>query len=166
MKSGTSLSSEELKTFQNSCLEIIRDAKATTSGDVVAKVENDDEVFSTPFPKDMGLAVADRRNGKDVVHKAVPMKRSEPKQQAFVIYEAGEGPATEDKPDPNSPFSDLHGLSNTWQMPGMDNMSTEEYYAAINKRIVDMKSKRKFTEGSSNTMVNDYFESLSRKKDE
>lgn len=164
MKSGVSLSSEELSNFQNSCLEIIRDAKAAV-GEVVANVEKDDEVFSTPFPKDLGL-VADRRNGKDVVHKPAPIKRSAQKQQEVVVYEAGQGPATEDKPDPNSPFSDLHGLSNTWQMPGMDNMSTEEYYAAINKRIVDMKSKRKFTEGSSNTMVNDYFESLSRKKEE
>lgn len=164
MKSGVSLSSEELNNFQNSCLEIIRDAKATVGG-VVTNVEKDDEVFSTPFPKDMGL-VADRRNGKDIVHKAAPIKRNAPKQQEFIVYEAGEGPASEDKPDPNSPFSDLHGLSNTWQMPGMDNMTTGEYYAAINKRIVDMKNKRKFTEGSSNTMVNDYFESLSRKKDE
>ena len=60
----------------------------------------------------------------------------------------------------------MHGLSNTWQIAGMDNMTTDEYYKAINKRIVDMKDKRRSTEGSSNTMVNDYFDSLSKPRKE
>lgn len=100
-------------------------------------------------------------NSKDIVHKPNKIKKGEVDTN-FVIYEAGDGPRSDDIPDPNSPYSDLHGLSNTWQMPGMDQMSTEEYYAAINKRILDMKNKRKVTEGSSNTMVDDYFTSLSK----
>lgn len=96
---------------------------------------------------------------KNVVHM---QKGLIEKETDFVIYEAGDGPRSEDIPDPNSPFSDLHGLSNTWQMPGMDDMTTDEYYAAINKRIVDMKNKRKITDRGSNTMVDDYFESLSK----
>jgi hypothetical protein len=161
MKSTTPLTADELKRFKDSCMAIISDSKPVSANrQVVTKA---DEVISTPYPKDMGLDVAARRNGKDEVHKALPVvKKYASKNEEFVVHEAGEGPRSEDEPDPNSPFADLHGLSNTWQMPGMDHMTTEEYYAAINKRIVDMKNKRKFTEGSSNTMVNDYFESLSK----
>ena len=161
MKSTTPLTADELARFKDSCLAIISDSKPVS---VTRQVEtNDDGVISTPYPKDMGLNVAARRNGKDEVHKAMPIvKKFAPKAEEFVIHEAGEGPPSEDEPDPNSPFADLHGLSNTWQMPGMDHMTTDEYYKAINKRIVDMKNKRKSSEGSSNTMVNDYFESLSK----
>lgn len=160
MKSDTPLTADELKTFKNSCSEIIRDAKS-----VLAKTPEK----SAPASRAVAQATTEsapefqnvgaRRDGKDRVHKPPAEKR---KESDFVIYEVGEGPSSDERPDPNSEFSALHGLKNTWEMPGMDNMTTDEYYAAINARIVSMKNKRKQTPGNSNTMVNDYFESLSR----
>lgn len=117
---------------------------------------------ATPEPAFEFQNVSARRDGKDRVHKPPAQKQVSQRESDFVIHEMGEGPRSEEAPDPNSEFSDLHGLSNTWQMPGMDNMTTDEYYAAINARIVSMKNKRKQTPGNSNTMVNDYFESLSK----
>jgi hypothetical protein len=61
-----------------------------------------------------------------------------------------------------SAFDALKGLKSTWEIPGSDYMTTEEYYAAINKRIADMKKKRRQIEGHTATMVQDYFDSLSR----
>lgn len=160
MKSDTPLTADKLEKFRSSCLEIIKDAKKSTNDATIAAPSTSaaqEGVFSTPEPEDVGKKVEARRNGKDMVHKALPAKNPE-----FVIYEAGTGPPSEETPDPDSPYSAMHGLSNTWQIAGMDNMTTEEYYKAINKRIVDMKDKRRSTEGSSNTMVNDYFDSLSK----
>lgn len=165
MKSDTPLTAEKLEQFRSSCSEIIRDAKKLTGDAPITATPTtavQEGVFSTPEPEDVGKKVEARRNGKDVVHKALPVKKNALNNKELVIHQAGEGPASDEKPDPNSPYSDLHGLSNTWQIAGMDNMTTEEYYAAINKRILDMKDKRRSTEGSSNTMVNDYFDSLSR----
>jgi hypothetical protein len=178
MKSDVPMTIDDLKTFQISCDAIISDAKAPFKVDNV--VQNNH--IAPPVKKESVQAVNKesvqevkqrvkeienteaRRsgNGKDEVWKT-PKKTNEQKQEEYaVIWEAGDGPRSEDAPDPESPYSDLHGLKNTWQMPGMDNMSTEEYYAAINKRILDMKNKRKASEGSSQTMVDDYFESLNR----
>jgi hypothetical protein len=168
MKSDTPLTGEDLKKFKISCGEIINDAKLASKG-----VEVKSEVTFVPSAPVLSRKVpsvavvedeekvAARRTGEDVVHKG-PAPKKLTAEEYNVIWEAGEGPSSEDKPDPNSPFANLHGVKNTWQIPGMDNMSTEEYYAAINKRLLDMKSKRKITEGSSNTMVNDYFDSLSK----
>ena len=163
MKSDKPLTPDELKSFKNSCTEIIRDAKT-----VLAKAPEK----SAPASRTVAPAATEpvlefqnvgaRRDGKDRVHKPPVEKRVTQKESEFVIYEMGEGPTSDERPDPNSEFSALHGLKNTWEMPGMDNMTTDEYYAAINARIVSMKNKRKQTPGNSNTMVNDYFESLSR----
>lgn len=173
MKSDIPLSKEDLKTFQISCDAIISDAKAPFKTEEV--VQNSyiappviKQVQAAPVVKqsvqekrivEEALNTAARRNGQDIVHKA---PKSGKEEEFETIWEAGDGPRSEDSPDPDSPYSDLHGLKNTWQIANMDNMSTEEYYAAINKRILDMKNKRKASEGSSQTMVDDYFESLNR----
>ena len=163
MKSDKPLTPDDLKSFKNSCTEIIRDAKT-----VLAKAPEN----SAPASRAVAPAATDpvlefqnvgaRRDGKDRVHKPPVDKRVTQKEPKVIIHEMGEGPTSDERPDPNSEFSALHGLKNTWEMPGMDNMTTDEYYAAINARIVSMKNKRKQTPGNSNTMVNDYFESLSR----
>ena len=170
MKSSVQLTPQELEMFKVSCNEIIRDAKTALASPEV-KPKATPVPVRVPEPEVMEVEVMPafknveaRRDGRDVVHKPPAMKRPTPKESSFEIFAAGEGPASEEKPDPNSPFADLHGLSNTWQMPGMDNMTTDEYYAAINKRIQDMKNKRKAAPGfNSATMVSDYFDSLSKK---
>jgi len=40
-------------------------------------------------------------------------------------------------------MEDIAGVKSTWNVPGMQSMSTEEYYQSINQRITDMKVKRK-----------------------
>lgn len=40
-------------------------------------------------------------------------------------------------------MGDMAGKGSSWNVPGMQNMDIEQYYAAINQRITDMKNKRK-----------------------
>ena len=155
-----------------SCDFIICDAEARLKNSLerspspAVAVEVSRPVIKRETPPDVETIaisnVESRRDGRDVVHKSPTQKKMTSKESDFMIYEAGEGPRSDEVPDPDSPFADLHGLSNTWQIEGMDNMTTEEYYSAINKRLLDMKKKRKVTDRSSNTMVTDYFESLSK----
>jgi hypothetical protein len=65
--------------------------------------------------------------------------------------------------DPNDPFSPLHGLKSTWDVPDSDNMTTEQFYAAINKRNVDIRNKlRNEAKKGGAQIVDDYMAGLGR----
>ena len=65
--------------------------------------------------------------------------------------------------DPNSPFAPLHGMGNTWQVKGMEQMSTEEYFDEVYRRMAVMKEKRSQEEGYSREAARDYFDSINAK---
>lgn len=44
--------------------------------------------------------------------------------------------------DSSTPFDAIEGLGSTWNIPGMDDMSTKEYYEAINKRNAQIQAIR------------------------
>ena len=59
-------------------------------------------------------------------------------------------------------FAPFYGTGGTWNIEGMENMTTEEYYAAINKRNADIKAARKGLSGPNE--ADNYLSSLSKRK--
>jgi hypothetical protein len=68
-----------------------------------------------------------------------------------------------DEADPDSPFAPLHGMGNTWQLKGMEQMTTEEYYDGIYKRMAVMKDLRQKDEGYTRESSRDYLDSINQK---
>lgn len=64
----------------------------------------------------------------------------------------------DDVPDPSSPFSLMHGKTSTWEVDNMENMTTEEFYDAINKRNAEIRTRLKASRPRVET--DDYFASL------
>jgi len=63
----------------------------------------------------------------------------------------------------NNPFSQFRG--STWNFDNMEDMSTEEYYDALNERLAAMKKKKLevYERDELNNPSESYFENLSRK---
>jgi hypothetical protein len=61
-------------------------------------------------------------------------------------------------------FTPFHGQGSTWNIDGMDKMSTVEYYAALNKRNAEIQAYRKQSGLSGPRDVDDYLASLNGKK--
>lgn len=64
--------------------------------------------------------------------------------------------------DPDSPYALLHGKTNTWEVDNMENMTTEEFYDAINKRNSEIRAKLKATKASKEE-ANEYIDMLNKK---
>lgn len=69
-------------------------------------------------------------------------------------------PEVNEKPVTDS-FSAFYGLGNTWNVPGMDDMTKEEYYEALNKRNAEIRAARR-AETVRPMHTDDYLKSLSR----
>ncbi|KAJ1438573.1 hypothetical protein B484DRAFT_444480 [Ochromonadaceae sp. CCMP2298] len=89
----------------------------------------------------------------------VPMVGKEVSSKPKTIAAAEDG----EEADPNDPFAMLHGMKSTWDVPDSDSMTTEQYYAAINKRNTIIRKKLNDGIGGAQ-IVDDYMSSLSRKK--
>jgi hypothetical protein len=63
----------------------------------------------------------------------------------------------------DSPFLSLHGKGSSWNVEGMDKMTTEEYYAAINQRNAEIRAFRREKGLSGPRDTDDYLKSLSRR---
>jgi len=63
----------------------------------------------------------------------------------------------------DNPFNQFRG--STWNFDNMEDMTTEEYYDALNKRLADMKQKKLevYERDELNNPSESYFDSLSRK---
>jgi len=161
MKSEQALSPSDLQRFQRAVDAVIKDARenggststrkessssspSSAAAVLVSKSGSSIPSSSSSPPRAAVTTTttsnSNNRNGGTKKIEAADVDDSNDVSASDVrVYGAGEGPRNSEKPDPNSPFSSLHGLSNTWQIPGMENMTTEQYYAAINKRISSMK---------------------------
>lgn len=52
----------------------------------------------------------------------------------------------------------------TWNVPGMESMSTEEYYRAVNSRLNKIRDARKSSDEYERESSKNYIESLARKE--
>ena len=137
MKNSEALNGNDLQKFMNSVDAIITDMQP---------------MGSVPAPPKAGAP-------SEYVGSTEPLKED------FYIPDPTEKgarrPITE--ADPNSPFAPLHGMGNTWQVKGMEQMSTEEYFDEVYRRMAVMKEKRSQEEGYSREAARDYFDSINAK---
>ena len=64
----------------------------------------------------------------------------------------------------SSAFEELKGLGNTWNIDGMESMTTEEYYAALNKRNSQINEQRRSqNERFGPQQMNSFLQGLSRR---
>ena len=66
-------------------------------------------------------------------------------------------------PPVNQAFSELAGRGSAWNVPGQDEMTTAEFYSAVNKRLQRMKAARKSLGQEYNDSAMRYEESLNQK---
>lgn len=59
-------------------------------------------------------------------------------------------------------FAAFKGMRSTWEVKGADKMTTEEYYKAVNARILEVKNLRKSL--GEDTTTDSYLKSLSKPK--
>lgn len=147
IKSDTSLTPEELDRFEDSVIAILLDATGVSavSADITDQfgdTENDDSSYSEI--SDHGASahdVADHAQGIETANYL-----SEAQDQSQYSGRA---------------FDSFKGLGSTWRVPGMDSMTTEEYYDALNKRNSQIRAARKATE--SRYHMDDFLNNLTRK---
>lgn len=162
MKSDTPLPAEDIKKFRASVNAIIADLGIDAPPASVAA-----PVASAAAPRQPASKSPAFNPMRATSETVAPPKRSTSAPEASIdpMFMPGSGPKSTEAPDPNSAFSPLHGLSNTWQIEGMDQMSTEEYYQKINERNTQMKQMRKAKgEPYGSAATEDYFAFLEKKK--
>jgi hypothetical protein len=141
MKSSTILTPDEFRMFEESVKIIIQDARG--GGDVA--------VSSAPTVAASATATATARAA------AVPLAPPTPTP--------ARAPATavsKPQPTPKTEKSSVYAAG-SWDIEGMETMTSDEYYSALNKRIAESKAKRKAAGETIGGRSSDlYQESLNR----
>eukprot|EP01040_Poterioochromonas_malhamensis_P003882 gene3882-4149_t len=70
---------------------------------------------------------------------------------------------SDDQLDSQDRFSSMSGLRTTWNLPGMENMTTEQYYKALNDRNLRIQQARKEAGDQRPDEYQHFITSLSRK---
>lgn len=106
------------------------------------------------FEKSVTAIIQDSKKkvGLPVVKSAKPTNSVLPNKVSSDLSKKGE-------------FDKLKGLSSTWEVEGMDSMTTEEYYAALNKRniAINDERKKKAGPGYDRNPGDDYIEGLNKR---
>lgn len=95
-----------------------------------------------------------------IIKDAIPSMESEYEDEEGVDQLTNNNQLTTEN---NNQFSNFGGTS-SWVIPGMENMSTEEYYAAVNQRLHSIRNQRKQDPSYSRMVSQDYFNSLNSRK--
>ena len=158
MKSPTVLSQEELSKLEYSISAIIQDsAEMDGRGQGGAYVP---EIVSSPYETTIAATTPSKAT------LFVPEKVEDVDDDPVDVTDklGGWHKAVQDEDGKDNPFNALFkGATSTWDIPGKENMTTEEYYKAINKRISLGKEMRK-GQPQGGRASDDYLESLSKKR--
>jgi len=135
MKSESAMSKDELDRFKKSVDSIIKDSK-----------KGSNSIPSSSLPR-------------------VTNFYDEEEEAPEVDYDLSEGIAesvsSSGKPRGEAtPFGAFHGSVSTWDIPDSDNMNTQEFYAAVNNRIANVKQTLRTTIGTDYNPANNYEETL------
>lgn len=65
--------------------------------------------------------------------------------------------------DPDDPLAPIHGMQSTWDVPNMEDMTTEEFYDAINRRNAKIRANLRAQGTHSRELTNDYYKALAEK---
>jgi hypothetical protein len=109
-------------------------------------------------PRQAAVAVATLPQQPQGQGQLQPQVPSSSNQQRVTDTSQDEGPAY----DGSGGMGLSKGTVNTYVIPGMDEMSPEEYQVALQKSISDRQKKRQETGGYGNITVKDYLNNLGK----
>jgi len=141
------LSQKDFERFEASVLSILRDARrkaglpVTPSTPTIARATASPSALFTP-PQVTQMPQSSSSTSMTTITTTSPKKAGVKSDEAF---------------------NSLKGKSSTWHVEGMDNMSTEEYYDALNKRNSAVRAQLKITSGSERNSGDKYLDSLSKR---
>jgi len=127
IKSDTSMTSEDLEKFRLSVNNILSDAL-------------DEDVEIPAIPVETASLTAENGDSTKAQQATEPKPPQPAAPKATEVDnepDAGAGPVT----TAEEAFSGLRGKTSTWEVDGMENMTTEEFYAALNKRNADVRKR-------------------------
>ena len=177
MKSEAALSWEELEQFKSDVDHIILDANIPNVAFVRRK---NDAALGFPAPPAAPTHQAQVRPpspqanpqvrySKPVSPRAIVLDEDEDtdfedeisdENLSAVQVRGGESGVPEQIPEW---MGDLAGTQSSWNVPGMKNMNTEEYYKAVNQRLTNMKALRKQLGEVSPDPGGDYIAQLNKR---
>ena len=155
---------------------VAREATQPTSAPTTRKEKSnlpfDDEIYehlkfvisklTAKIKSDVSLTPDELVRFKQAVDRIVAdaVGESPPSENASIAASnvAVKSTTKDNVPDPSSPFSLMHGKTSTWEVDNMENMTTEEFYDAINKRNAEIRARLKASRPRVET--DDYFEHL------
>lgn len=160
MKSDTALSKSDLERFKKSVNSIIKDSKkhqkSSNSPGSAAKasfLSLDDDNYNDNDEEGGPMGGYDLSQGI--------MERQQGNHESSISAQAGGASiASSASSASNDPFRLFRGSVSTWDVPGSEDMSTEEFYAAVNQRISSVKETLKNSIGTDYNPSNNYEEQL------
>lgn len=146
MKSEKPLTSDQMKRFKDSIDAIILDSK--DDDDDNSQNNNFDDDSSNSFYSD-----------DEEIDNSNNYEAEEPVTNAITYTQK----AAAAKDLEGNPFTQFRG--STWNFDNMEDMSTVEYYDALNKRLADMKQKKleAYERDELNNPSESYFDTLAKK---
>eukprot|EP01038_Epipyxis_sp_PR26KG_P007228 gene7228-9859_t len=156
MRSDISLTPSELERFRLSMEHIIADANGFTYHDH-AMVDRD----NTPQPVQNTINYDNRGTDGGSLSR-VAVLANEINQQKQI--ESQTKINKNDNDDFPEEFEAFKGMKSTWVVPNQENMTTEEYYKAVNARIAEVKQKRRAEGYGAPGDADNYLKSLSKRK--
>ena len=171
IKSDTALTPQELDRLKLSVDRIILDANIPNVAFASSSSSSNDEAkdavseprarfpaaqFTDPDEEDGGMNDDDEEVGADnsVVEGLEGYSTPDAANKFF------NQPADKELPEW---LSDMAGTKSGWNVPGMDKMSTEEYYRNVNSRLTTMKNKRMSSGVYEHEATAGYLDSLNSK---
>jgi len=116
LRSENALTMEEFISFEKAVLAIIEDSEAVMTPKIEAAFKKTNKPLETTSdPSNTSITTTTNENGSNA-----NADNNEISTKAFDLFK---------------------GVGSTWIVPNMEKMSTEEYYAALNKRMAGVRQK-------------------------
>jgi hypothetical protein len=163
IKSDISLNEEELVKFERSVEVILADAKH----EEIEQVEVEDVVYQqVDFEKEEIIEV-NQLQRQQLQQRQLLSTPIETTATTTTIATTTSNTQKTNNNNQNSkqnqPFQQFNGMKSTWQVPGIEQMDSEEFYKKLNQRNAEVRMQRR-KEGFGIEESDAYFKSLSRKK--
>lgn len=142
------LSQKDFERFEASVLSIIRDARRKAGLPITPSTPTIARATASPSALFIPPQVTQMSQSSSTSMTSTITSTTSPKKAGVTSDEA---------------FNSLKGKSSTWHVEGMDSMSTEEYYDALNKRNSAVRAELKITSGSERNSGDKYLDSLSKR---
>lgn len=158
MKTGEPLTKEKVDKLQTAILSLILDAKAGANMPVTTNLPD----LSNNIPTiSVEEAIIDSSSSTHISTQEMNIGITAGADDKSHATYQDQNHNLHDPNDKKTPFDDVFKGSNSWRVPGMETMDTDEYYKAVNSRVKEIKEKRQ-ARGDliGQQSVDDYFNRL------